>query len=182
MEVSQLSLKRLLYRAGMKRISQDKYEKIYLQLNNTVSNILEKAITLVNKRQNKVLNKDDIEKAVILDNIFEIIDRQVKIGGAGDEWCDGEPTQCQVGGVAYCDGEISQCGNFSEEVSMGCLLNSKQVGGSDYYFSIPKLQFQRLVSSHLEKNNISMTKSGLAHLQYITEVKIVNDISKEKKD
>lgn len=189
MEISQLALKRLFHRAGIKRISTNSYEKLYSQINQLINSVLDKSITLINNRQNNVLNRDDIQKGYILGNLLNIIDNVVQDGGEYKGYCDNEPSQCadvsnviqQTGGVAFCDGEISQCGNYSEDIANGCEKMS-QNGGGDYYFSIPSTQFNRLIKNQLETyNNQKITKSAVSHLQYLIETSIVSSLVEKNK-
>jgi histone H3/H4 len=174
MEISQLALKRLFHRAGIKRISNKSYDKLYGMLNLFVSNILDKSVTLSNNRQNNTLNSDDIYKGYYVSNLLTIIENESDINQEGGEYtgyCDSEPSQCGIlkGGeyTGYCDSEPSQCGI--------------QKGG-DYFFSIPNTQFNRLIKKRLESyNSQKITKSALQQLQYLTETSIVNSLVDKNK-
>jgi len=177
MDISQLALKRLFHRAGIKRISNGSYEKLYIHMVDEVKNILDKSITLIKNRQKNILNNDDIKKGFVLKNILNIISTtSIQNGGEYKGYCDNEPSQCadvnnQVGGVEFCDNQISQCGNFSEDVIMNCDI--KQNGGTDYFFSIPSTQFNRLLINVLKNNNHKITKSAVNYLQYLIETSTV---------
>jgi histone H3/H4 len=181
MDISQLSLKRLFQRAGIKRISNTSYEKLYLQINELISNIIDKSVTLINTRQNNVLNNDDIQKGFFLTNLLNIIETTVQSGGEYKGYCDNEASQCadvfqQKGGISFCDGELSQCGDYSKDVG-------KQNGGGDYFFSIPSTQFSRLIKNILFMHkNQKITKSAVNHLQYLVETTIVNSLIKKNKE
>jgi histone H3/H4 len=155
MEISQLALKRLFHRAGIKRISNKSYDKLYGMLNLFVSNILDKSIILSNNRQNNTLNSDDIYKGYNVSNLLTIIENEGDTNQEGGEY------------TGYCDSEPSQCGI--------------QKGG-DYFFSIPNTQFNRLIKKKLESyNSHKITKSALQQLQYLTETSIVNNLVEKNK-
>jgi histone H3/H4 len=188
MDISQLSLKRLFQRAGIKRISNTSYEKLYLQINELISNIIEKSVTLINTRQNNVLNNDDIQKGFFLTNLLNIIETTVQSGGEYKGYCDNEASQCadvfqQKGGISFCDGEVSQCGDYSKDLSSSCSNVGKQNGGGDYFFSIPSTQFSRLIKNMLLiHKNQKITKSAVNHLQYLVETTIVSSLINKNKD
>ena len=155
MEISQLALKRLFHRAGIKRISNKSYDKLYDMINLFVSNILDKSITLSNKRQNNTLNSDDIYKGYNVSNLLKIIENESDVEQEGGSY------------TGYCDSEPSQCGI--------------QKGG-DYFFSIPNTQFNRLIKKRLQfYNSHKITKSAIQHLQYLTETSIVNSLVEKNK-
>jgi histone H3/H4 len=178
MDISQLALKRLFHRSGIRRVSNGSYEKLYIHICDEVKNILDKSMTLIKNRQKNVLNNDDIKKGFVLKNILNIISNASnQNGGEYKGYCDNEPSQCadvtnQVGGNEFCDGQISQCGNFSEDVILNC--DNKQNGGSDYFFSIPSTQFNRLLSNVLQNTNQKITKSAVNYLHYLLETSTVN--------
>ena len=174
MEISQLALKRLFHRAGIKRISNKSYDKLYGMLNLFVSNILDKSIILSNNRQNNTLNSDDIYKGYNVSNLLTIIENEGDTNQEGGEYtgyCDSELSQCGLlkGGeyTGYCDSEPSQCGILK---------------GGDYFFSIPNTQFNRLIKKRLEPySSHKITKSALQQLQYLTETSIVNSLVEKNK-
>lgn len=169
--ISALSLKRLFQKAGIYRVSSDSYNKAHLMVEDFVENLLEKASTF-SKRN--VIGTESIHKGELVDNLLKIVDEQA---GGGDNYCDGEPSQC--GGRAFCDGDISQCGQFSEEVVEAC----KTQEGGDYYFSIPKSQFRRLVQSKMsEFSGLVITKSAVERLQFNVENKIISNLASLKND
>lgn len=191
MDISQLSLKRLFNRAGIRRVSSNSYDSLYNILKSFNYNILDKSSTLVQTRQNKVISGEEINNGFILTNILDIINQQIQNGGGMEEagWCDNNPSQCgltsiqnmeeinmQNGGTSYCDGNISQCGNFTEEAIAGCQFN--QTGSGDYYFTIPRTQFQRFINEIINQNfkGIKITKSGLKELQYLVENKTIEHL------
>jgi histone H3/H4 len=183
MDISQLALKRLFHRAGIRRISNGSYDKLYLQICDELKSILEKSMTLIKNRQKNVLNNDDISKGFILNNILKIItNTSLQNGGEYLGFCDNEPSQCgdvvnQKGGVSFCDNEPSQCGMGSDDISINA--NNIQNGGKDYFFSIPSTQFNRLVVKLLENNNQKITKSAVNNLQYLLETSIVEQLIKK---
>jgi histone H3/H4 len=183
MDISQLALKRLFHRAGIRRISNGSYDKLYLHICDELKNILEKSMTLTKNRQKNVLNNDDISKGFILNNILKIITRSsLQNGGEYAGFCDNEPSQCgdvvnQTGGVSFCDNEPSQCGIGSDDISIN--PNNIQNGGKDYFFSIPSTQFNRLVVRLLENTNQKITKSAVNNLQYLLETSIVEKLIKK---
>jgi histone H3/H4 len=186
MEISQLALKRLFHRSGIRRISNGSYDKLYLHINEQVKNILEKSMTLIKNRQKNVLNNEDIRKGFILNNILNIISKSsIQNGGEYIGYCDNEPSQCgdivnQKGGIDFCDGQISQCGNYSEDITLSCANKQNGGGGGDYFFSIPSSQFNRLVTKLLEENNNQkITKSAVNHLQYLIETSVVDQLIKK---
>jgi len=188
MEISQLSLKRLFSRAGIKRVSSNSYNQLYHLIQDITLNILDKSSTLVKSRQNNILSQDEIKNGFVLTSILDIINNQIQDGGEDSGWCDNEPSQCgnsvdlgkigQTGGVAYCDGNLSQCGNFSEEAISTCKIN--QSGSGVYFFSIPTTQYHRFINDLISKNykNLKITKSGLKELQYSVETRAIEYISK----
>jgi len=177
MDISQLALKRLFHRAGIRRISNGSYEKLYTHICDEVKNILDKAMTLTKNRQKNVLNNDDIKKGFVLKNILNIISNASnQNGGEYRGYCDNQPSQCadvihQIAGNDFCDGEISQCGIVSEDIILHS--DNNQNGGTDYFFSIPYTQFNRLLTNILKNNNQKITKSAVNYLHYLLETSIV---------
>ena len=175
MEISQLALKRLFHRAGIKRISNKSYDKLYDMINLFTNNILDKSITLINNRQNNILNSEDIYKGYNVSKLLTIIENENGSNQEGGEYigyCDNELAQCgiQKGGeyIGYCDNELAQCGI--------------QKGGGDYFFSIPTTQFNRLIKKNLESfNSQKITKSALQQFQYLMETSIVNSLIEKNK-
>ena len=185
MIISQLALKRLFYRAGIKRISNGSYEKLYLFINDELKNILDKSTTLIKNRQKNVLNNDDIKKGFVLNNILNIIRKSsIQNGGEYKGFCDNEPSQCadvsnQIGGMSLYDDQISQSENFSDDL----VLNyNKHNVGVDYFFSIPSTQFNRLVTNLLESNNQKITKSAVSYLQYLLESSTIEYLIKKNSE
>jgi histone H3/H4 len=151
MEISQLALKRLFHRAGIKRISNKSYDKLYGMINLFVSNILDKSIILSNNRQNNTLNSDDIYKGYNVNNLLTIIENESETsqeGGAYTEYCDSDPSQ--KGGDYF----------FSIPNTQFNRLIKKKLES---------------YSSH------NITKSALQQLQYLTEISIVNNLVEKNK-
>lgn len=199
MHISQLSLKRLLHRAGIKRISNDSYEHVYNYMNTYLNDISDKVHNLTKNRANQSITTNDINNGYLLSNIIGIIQE----GGNQNDfgYCHNESSQCSnlssqllPGGVStpkcglqnggnqiYCHGQPSQCTGIE-------LCNIPLVGGAekmdeDYYFSIPQTQFLRFIqggSNELKSRKI--TKSAFQQLQFLIENNTINYLMKKNKD
>ena len=200
MHISQLSLKRLLHRAGIKRISNDSYNHVYNYMNSYLNDISDKVHNLTKNRSNQTITSNDINNGYLLTNIIGLIHTQE--GGNSNDfgYCHEQSSQCanptnqllpgatstsrcgaQNGGnlVSYCDNNPSQC---------GIVCNIPQVGGTDkinndYYFTIPQTQFLRFIqggSNELKTKKI--TKSAFQQLQFLIENNTINYLMNKNMD
>jgi histone H3/H4 len=202
MHISQLSLKRLFHRAGIKRISNDSYEHVYNYMNSYLNDIGDKVYNLTKNRSNQTITSNDINNGYLLTNIIDIIKTQE--GGNSDVYgfCHEQRSQCsnaidsvllpgatsigkcgsQSGGYApYCHGQPSQCNGVYD-------CNTPLVGGADkmnedYYFSIPQTQFLRFIQGgNSDLNKKKITKSAFQQLQFFIENNTINYLMNKNKD
>ena len=137
MHISQLSLKRLLHRAGIKRISNNTYEHVYNYMNSYLNDISDKVHNLTKNRSNQTITTNDINNGYVLTNIIGLIQTQ---NGGNFGYCHDEVSQCsdptnqllpgatstsrcgpQNGGnqPTYCDNQPSQCGEVCTKPLVG---------------------------------------------------------------
>lgn len=200
MHISQLSLKRLLHRAGIKRISNDSYDHVYNYMNSYLNDISDKVHNLTKNRSNQTITSNDINNGYLLTNIIGLIHTQD--GGNSNDfgYCHEQSSQCsnptnqllpgasstsrcgaQNGGSlsGYCHNNPSQC---------GIVCKIPQVGGTDkidndYYFTIPQTQFLRFIqggSNELKTKKI--TKSAFQQLQFLIENNTINYLMNKNMD
>lgn len=199
MHISQLSLKRLLHRAGIKRISNDSYEHVYNYMNTYLNDISDKVHNLTKNRTNQTITMNDINNGYLLTNIIGIIHEGGNSSDSG--YCHDQSSQCSnlstkllLGGIStpkcglqsggnqeYCHGQPSQCTGLE-------LCNLPLVGGSekmneDYYFSIPQTQFLRFIQGgNNELKTKKITKSAFQQLQFLIENNTINYLMKKNKE
>ena len=200
MHISQLSLKRLLHRAGIKRISNDSYEHVYNYMNSYLNDISDKVHNLTKNRSNQTITSNDINNGYLLTNIIGLIHTQDGGNSTDFGYCHEQSSQCanptnqllpgasstsrcgaQNGGnqPMYCDNQPSQC---------GIVCNIPLVGGADknndeYYFTIPQTQFLRFIqggSNELKTKKI--TKSAFQQLQFLIENNTINYLMNKNMD
>lgn len=188
MHISQLSLKRLFHRAGIKRIANDSYEHVYNYMNNYLNDMSDKVHNLTKNRSNQTITMNDINNGYLLTNIIDIIKTQEGGNLNNFGFCHEQSSQCsnpseqllpgaistpkcglQNGGnIPYCHGQPSQCSSIE-------LCNIPLVGGADkmsddYYFTIPQTQFLRFIQGGSnELNKKKLTKSAFQQLQFLIE-------------
>jgi histone H3/H4 len=200
-EISQLSLKRLFNRAGIRRVKHDSYNELSKYMTKFTQNVLNYTITLVKNRKNQTINEDDLKKGLIVNDVFNIIGESQN-GGNYEGFCHGNPSQCSngyeangaiassqtggsmgtlnFGGPAYCHNNATQCSydDFAAECGSD-IMNGGSI--NDYIFSIPNTQFQRFLNT-FNNNEQKMTKRAVNYLQFLTEQNAIDHLLKKKNE
>lgn len=170
--ISQLSLKRLCHRVGIKRISVDSYKPLYQYMISVLLDLVDKIKTLSKSNKTKIINEQDVEDARI---IISLLQNKVQHGGDAKDY------------PGFCDGMNSQCSNIPEVGQLiipGAIAEDSCAGGppqmngggggdngkQEHYFTIPLTQFERFVSQHLPSNcSFHFSNDGMDRLQYHIE-------------
>jgi histone H3/H4 len=166
--ISQLSLKRLCHRVGIKRISIDSYKPLYQYMISVLLDLVDKIKTLSKSNKTNIINEQDVEEARI---VLSLLQNRIQSGGDVKDY------------PGFCDGMNSQCGNIPESgqwIIPGVVVEStcagapsKMNGGgvkNEHYFTIPLTQFERFVSQHLPNNfTFHFSNEGMDRLQYHIE-------------
>ena len=165
--ISQLSLKRLCHRVGIKRISVDSYKPLYQFMISVLLDLADKIKTLSKLNKTKIINDQDVENAINVSSF-------VQSGGDARDY------------PGFCHGANSQCSNMHEpgqSIIPGAVVDSL-VGGppqmhsggggatreNDHFFTIPLTQFERFVIQHLPRNfSLQFSDDGMDRLQYHIE-------------
>jgi histone H3/H4 len=167
--ISQLSLKRLCHRVGIKRISVDSYKPLYQYMISVLLDLVDKIKILMKSNKSKIINEQDVEAARIL---VSLLQNKIQSGGKSTDY------------PGFCDGLNSQCSNMPEagqQIIPGAVAENPCAsgpppmngGGNDkheHYFTIPLTQFERFVSQYLPHNfSFDFSNDGMDRLQYHIE-------------
>jgi histone H3/H4 len=181
--ISQLSLKRLCHRVGIKRISVDSYKPLYQYMISVLLDLVDKIKTLSKSNKIKIITEKDIEDAYML----SLIQSRIQHGGESTDY------------AGFCDGLNSQCRNMpeaSQSVVPGAVGEKTfnvghppMKGGSnkqEHYFTIPLTQFERFVAQYLPNNcSFEFSNDGMDRLQYHIEnitMKFLSDRNEELRE
>jgi histone H3/H4 len=170
--ISQLSLKRLCHRVGIKRISVDCYKLLYQYMISVLVDLADKIKILSKTTKTKIITEKEVEEAQI---VISLLENRIQHGGKSTDY------------PGFCDGMDSQCSNMPESAqSLMSDSNSVNVysgipgvmnggGGSksgkeEYYFTIPLTQFERFLEHHLPHScSFTFSDDGMDRLQYHIE-------------
>lgn len=168
--ISQLSLKRLCHRVGIKRISVDSYKPLYQYMISVLLDLVDKIKTLSKSNKTNIISEQDVEEARV---VLSLLQNRIQSGGDARDY------------PGFCDGMNSQCGNIPEPAQFtipGVVIESTCAGAPstmngggvsdkhEHYFTIPLTQFERFVSHHLPHNcSFHFSDEGMDRLQYHIE-------------
>ena len=168
--ISQLSLKRLCHRVGIKRISVDSYKPLYQYMISVLLDLVDKIKTLSKSNKTNIINEQDVEEARI---VLSLLQNRIQSGGDVRDY------------PGFCDGMNSQCSNVTEpgqSIIPGVVIEntcagvpSTMNGGgggikNEHYFTIPLTQFERFVYQYLPNNcSFHFSNEGMDRLQYHIE-------------
>lgn len=172
--ISQLSLKRLCHRVGIKRISVDCYKPLYQYMISVLIDLADKIKILSKSTKTKIISEKEIEDARI---VLSLLQNRIQQGGNSTDY------------PGFCAGMESQCSNMSvigpsltqvvvEDSVAGIPVTMNGGGGSggsksckeEYYFTIPLTQFERFLEQYLpQRYSFTFTDDGMDRLQYHIE-------------
>ena len=167
--ISQLSLKRLCHRVGIKRISIDSYKPLYQYMISVLLDLVDKIKTLSKSNKTNIINEHDVENARI---VLSLLINRIQYGGDLTDY------------PGFCDGNNSQCNNMPEPIQSiipgvtptienPCIRGPPEMNGggiNEHYFTIPLTQFERFLEQHLPNNcSFHFSDNGMDRLQYHIE-------------
>jgi len=182
--ISQLSLKRLCHRVGIKRISVDCYKPLYQYMISVLVDLADKIKILSKSTKTKIISEKDVEDARM---VLSLIENRIQQGGKSTDY------------PGFCSGMESQCSNMPEIVkslTTGIVVTDDSVAGfpeimnggggsgnsgnsgnggnksgkEEYYFTIPLTQFERFLGQHLPyRCSFEFSDDGMDRLQYHIE-------------
>ena len=174
--ISQLSLKRLCHRVGIKRISVDCYKPLYQYMISVLIDLADKIKILSKSTKTKIISEKDVEDARM---VLSLLENRIQQGGKSTDY------------PGFCSGMESQCSNMPEIVkslTTGIVVTDDSVAGlpgtmnggggnsgsksgkEEYYFTIPLTQFERFLEQHLpHRCSFEFSDDGMDRLQYHIE-------------
>ena len=173
--ISQLSLKRLCHRVGIKRISVDCYKPLYQYMISVLIDLADKIKILSKSTKTKIISEKEIEDARI---VLSLLQNRIQQGGNATDY------------PGFCAGMESQCSSMPEIVkslTTGIVVSSDSVAGmnggggsggssgsksckEEYYFTIPLTQFERFLEQYLpHRYSFTFSDDGMDRLQYHIE-------------
>jgi histone H3/H4 len=170
--ISQLSLKRLCHRVGIKRISIDCYKPLYQCMISILVDLADKIKIVSKSMKTKIITEKEIEEARM---ILPLIENRIQQGGKSVDY------------PGFCAGMESQCSNMPEigqSTTPGAIIEDScagipgvmnggggsKSGKEEYYFTIPLTQFERFLRQHLpHRCTFEFSDDGMDRLQYHIE-------------
>lgn len=170
--ISQLSLKRLCHRVGIKRISVDCYKPLYQYMISVLIDLADKIKILSKSTKTKIISEKEVEDAR---TVLSLLENRIQQGGNSTDYpgfCAGMESQCSNTSVI---GTSLPQGVVVVEDSVAGIPVSMNGGGSksgkeEYYFTIPLTQFERFLEQHLpHRYSFEFSDDGMDRLQYHIE-------------
>ena len=173
--ISQLSLKRLCHRVGIKRISVDCYKPLYQYMISVLVDLADKIKILSKSTKTKIISEKEVEEARI---VLSLLENRLQQGGKSTDYpgfCAGMDSQCsntpEIGqsmtpGVSAED----SCAGMPGAMNGGGGSSKNKTGKEEYYFTIPLTQFERFLGQHLPHScSFEFSDDGMDRLQYHIE-------------
>lgn len=174
--ISQLSLKRLCHRVGIKRISVDCYKPLYQYMISVLIDLVDKIKILSKSTKTKIISEKEVEEARI---VLSLLQNRIQQGGKSTDYpgfCAGMDSQCSntpvispslTQGVVVVEDSVA---GIPETMNGGGGSGGSKNGKEEYYFTIPLTQFERFLEQHLpHRYSFEFSDDGMDRLQYHIE-------------